>query len=362
MRKIPMFTEDKNNKHAVPAINQEEWNIRYDILKHSLWIFAKCLLCLDVFWYIVLVGGGYAPIFTTLKEIAIAPAVLLLSAGAFQACYGYFKLPLSDYTIQILLNVAVTLIITSDRWTHSLQAVCILPMIFGLIIGNPRLIDLQVAISAAMMIVQFLAIEMESTAQWKGSMLLNLSGIVFDIVLMARLILQIRKYTQMLNTQTTIDSLTRLFNHEAFYTELDKQLSEFQEAAKPLSILIADIDNFKKVNDTFGHAYGDKVLRVLAGIFSEESSDKCFVARYGGEEFAMIMELNQSDAITKAETIRKCFEQKKIPTENGVINSFTISIGIAFYHPKYKTSSQFFQKADEALYKAKAGGKNRVCV
>lgn len=356
-----MGTKEKKKKTASAPLSQEEWNVRYDILNHSLWIIWKCLLVLDGIWYVTLLISGYGPWMELLGQMLIAPVIFFALSFIFEVYNENHRMPLNDHVVLIILNLAMALVLFGDRWTHSLQMICALPIIFGLIIQNEKLIFVQVGISTAMMAAYYILTILNSEPLLKDHGLLNMSGVIFNIVVITQIIVQIRKYTQMLDTQTTIDSLTRLHNHESFYEELDMKLAEYA-SGQPLSILIADIDNFKKVNDTFGHAYGDKVLKVLAGIFSAEQSNKCFVARYGGEEFAMIMEMNQSDAITKAQKVRKLFAEQQIPTEDGTVNSFTISVGVAEYVTDFKTSSQFFEKADEALYKAKAGGKNRVCI
>lgn len=84
------------------------------------------------------------------------------------------------------------------------------------------------------------------------------------------------------------DSLTKLYNHEAFYEKLEFRMKKFEENHERFSIMIADIDNFKNVNDTCGHAYGDEVIRMIAQIMEQNKESKGFAARYGGEEFAMI--------------------------------------------------------------------------
>ncbi len=358
-----MYINKKKLKNVPTPLSTEEWDVRYDILQHSLWIIVRYLFLLNMVWFLILVkDGSYGSWQEILGKSIFTPLILLVVASVFIVCFWRFHLPLNDYIVLLLLNVMVFLVVATDRWTYSIQVMCIVPIIFGLFIRNEQLIFVQVGISFAMMAGHYFIIDLDDFPKGQDRVILDISGLVFDVLVIANLIIQIRKYTQMLDTQIMIDSLTRLHNHEAFYEELNRKLSEYGDCPKPISILIADIDNFKMVNDTYGHAYGDRVLKVLAGIFLEEASKKCFVARYGGEEFAMILERDLTDAITKAETIRKHFEQKVIPTDSGIENSFTISIGVAVYKPEYKTSSQFFEKADEALYQAKESGKNRVCI
>ncbi len=358
-----MDIKGKNKRGIVTMLDKDEQDVRYDIIKHSLWIIVKCLFVMDAAWYFVLMLNKYGNNWlNVLGEVMAVPVLLLGAALLFQWCFLRFKLPLYDRTMLLIINAVTLLVLTGDRWTHSLVFFSILPVIFCMILKDIRLVYFQIAVSVIMVLTDFVYIEMTAGFKWKNNVILNLLGILYTVIVTARVIVQIRKYTHMLNIQSKMDSLTRLHNHEAFYRELDHKVAEYKKTRNPLCILIADIDNFKKVNDTYGHAYGDKVLKVLAGIFLEEESGRCFVARYGGEEFAMILDMNRQDAITKAQTIRMRFEQQQIPTDSGQVNSFTVSIGVAVCGLEFSTSSQFFAKADEAMYRAKAGGKNRVCL
>lgn len=157
------------------------------------------------------------------------------------------------------------------------------------------------------------------------------------------------------------DSLTHLYNHETFYEELEYYMQSYDEKKETFSVLIADIDNFKKVNDTYGHAFGDEVIRQVVGAIERSRDKNHFCARYGGEEFAMILPgKNLEEAGKVGECIRKEFENLKFNTEEGE-RHFTLSIGVAEYTKQHERASQFFEEADKALYCAKESGKNRVC-
>lgn len=344
------------------SLSPEEWNVRFDILNNSLRIILKYMYALCMIWCVVYLSIGIEGWLQSAVKAMAVPVILTFFTEMFTYFFRRFHLSLNDVVVLLILDFTVMLVIMSDIWTHSLMMICLLPLILGLFLRQERLIYFQAVISFIMMVIHYVIVERFSNQRLKGDAVLNGAIIIFDVLVFSNMIVQVRKYVQMLDTQTTIDSLTRLHNHESFYEELDQKLKQFKESGEPLCVLIADIDNFKKVNDTYGHAYGDQVLKVLAAIFANEASQKCFVARYGGEEFSMIMEMNQSDAIIKAQMIRKHFEQSSIPTSDGELHSFTLSVGVASYNSRFKTSSQFFEKADEALYQAKAGGKNRVCI
>lgn len=157
------------------------------------------------------------------------------------------------------------------------------------------------------------------------------------------------------------DGLTKLYNHRHFQEELTRAFDEAERYQRPLSVAILDIDFFKKVNDTYGHATGDEVLKAVAAIFADSIRASDLAARYGGEEFTVMMpETALDDAIAFAEKIRTTIESARIETTAGTV-AMTISIGVASY-PQLKATSarQIVEAADKALYRAKRGGRNQV--
>jgi diguanylate cyclase (GGDEF)-like protein len=157
------------------------------------------------------------------------------------------------------------------------------------------------------------------------------------------------------------DGLTRLYNHRYFQDELARAFEESQRYDRPLSLAIVDIDFFKKVNDTYGHAVGDEVLKCVSNVFRESVRATDLVARYGGEEFAVMMpETELDDAITFAEKIRSIVESTTADTQAGPLK-VTVSIGVsAAPLTKVRTAKELVVHADKALYRAKKSGRNRV--
>ncbi|MEK7828616.1 MAG: GGDEF domain-containing protein, partial [Deltaproteobacteria bacterium] len=131
----------------------------------------------------------------------------------------------------------------------------------------------------------------------------------------------------------------------------------------PLSLIIMDIDNFKKFNDAHGHLQGNFLLSFMSEIFKKNARNTDTVARYGGEEFVIMSpENNKQNAFILAERIRKDVEKFCRPEINKAIPvSVTISMGIASFPDDASNEEGLIQKADEALYKAKQAGKNKVC-
>lgn len=166
----------------------------------------------------------------------------------------------------------------------------------------------------------------------------------------------------LLNEETkamaTKDPLTGLYNRNVFKKELAKEITRSRRLEVPLSMLIADLDHFKRVNDTYGHLAGDETLRRVASLITETVRDIDIACRYGGEEFAVLLPMTDlKGALNVAERIRQKVENLTINFEKQRIQ-ITISIGVATYQGE--SAEEFFERADKAAYSSKTRGRNRV--
>jgi diguanylate cyclase (GGDEF)-like protein len=157
------------------------------------------------------------------------------------------------------------------------------------------------------------------------------------------------------------DGLTKLYNHRHFQDELARAFEESERYGRPLSLAIVDLDFFKKVNDTYGHAVGDEVLKAVSHIFQDSIRSTDLAARYGGEEFAVMMpETDLSEAMVFAEKIRGLVENLPVTTAAATI-PVTVSIGVGNVpHSRIHTAKELVVAADKALYRAKRNGRNQV--
>ena len=169
------------------------------------------------------------------------------------------------------------------------------------------------------------------------------------------------QYQQHLEYQTLIDALTGLFNRRAFEKKIEEEFERAKRYHHPLSLLIADIDNFKTINDTYGHHAGDQVLKGIAEALRDKSRRSDFASRYGGEEFVLI--LPETDLENALQAAKKMVAEIKGQSFGTPTRSFslTISVGISSTSNKdYSEWEEMLQDADQALYLAKNKGKNRA--
>jgi len=182
--------------------------------------------------------------------------------------------------------------------------------------------------------------------------LLGLGGIIFGF---NRLRVAHDRIITLLHT----DSLTGIANRRIFLEGLGGAISFAQRHQTPLSIIMADLDDFKSVNDTFGHNAGDQVLQAFATLLMENSRQEDLAARFGGEEFIMMLPgTSAKEATVFGERLRHRLEEITFPDS---CIRLTASFGVSAYQPG-ETSTSFIERADQALYEAKRLGKNQVII
>ena len=190
--------------------------------------------------------------------------------------------------------------------------------------------------------------------------------IVIDSILttMANLVGSVKaihKYTQDLEYYAARDPLTDLFNQRVFNDMMNYEIKRAKSHDYPFALMVIDCDNFKPINDNFGHTFGDKFLQTIADILEEEKRDEDIVARYGGDEFTMILpECDINGAKTVAQRVSKAVEKKKLLAPDNTNVGITISIGICVYPEHSLSQSEMFIIADHMMYEAKDEGKNSI--
>jgi diguanylate cyclase (GGDEF)-like protein len=174
---------------------------------------------------------------------------------------------------------------------------------------------------------------------------------------------ELARANEQLAELATTDGLTGLYNHRHFYARLTEEVKRAKRYQHPLTMIMADIDLFKQYNDTLGHVAGDKALKIIAGLVSENARENDLVARYGGEELAIILpETPLETARLVAERMRSIIASAPELAEVAISpgKSLTMSFGVAQLDDVTDSAKGFVRQADALLYRAKQQGRNRV--
>jgi diguanylate cyclase (GGDEF)-like protein len=174
----------------------------------------------------------------------------------------------------------------------------------------------------------------------------------------------LRKRLSRAEKLAALDPLTSLANRRRFEQFISAEVDQSHENGTPLCLILTDIDHFKRVNDTYGHSAGDRVLKAFADLLSRNARESDLVARYGGEEFAVVLpQTPMGDAFGIAERIRRLLERSDGPDERRLkeFGRLTASFGIAEILDG-EPPSALIQRADQKLYEAKSNGRNKTMV
>ncbi len=186
--------------------------------------------------------------------------------------------------------------------------------------------------------------------------------ILYDVTEIATNRLQLQRANHQLHIISRTDGLTGLLNRKTWEEILHHEFKRFSRYGHTCSLLMFDIDHFKRVNDTYGHPAGDEVIRQTAAVVRNCIRDIDVAGRYGGEEFAVILtDTDAQGALIVAERLRKQVEANTVYYEDHVIH-FTISIGIAEVHSRMSEPTLWIDSADRGLYRAKRAGRNQCYI
>ncbi|MDH5528148.1 MAG: diguanylate cyclase [Nitrospirota bacterium] len=174
----------------------------------------------------------------------------------------------------------------------------------------------------------------------------------------ARLLAELEAKNEQLSELAATDALTGLPNRGTIETTLINEVSRSNRFKRPLSVAMVDVDHFKSINDTYGHPFGDRVLREVARILVDTIRQVDHAGRFGGEEFLLVLpDTGEDGALVLMERLRKAMAAQEFPPEAA---KATLSVGIAHWDEQSGEWETLIARADEALYDAKRGGRNRV--
>ncbi|MCO7227544.1 diguanylate cyclase [Pleionea sp. CnH1-48] len=232
-----------------------------------------------------------------------------------------------------------------------------------MIIGNGCRFGIPYLLSSTIMCVIHFGFISLTVSYWQeqGNMLLAPWLAIFMVPFyLFKLLKRLEDTTTRLENLSRYDELTGLYNRRAFNEQANLEYERLQRTDKPFSLILLDIDHFKRINDTHGHLVGDLVLKFVAEIIKDSCRDEDFISRYGGEEFIILAPGQaQIEDVSLAERIRKQVEAMPIDIGDQTIY-VTVSLGTASWDSDFASMDSWIQAADSALYKAKDEGRNRV--
>jgi diguanylate cyclase (GGDEF)-like protein len=273
--------------------------------------------------------------------------------------WALLGLPLGDTSVlRMFLGggiVAAYAVLTADElWSERRKAykrrwpAIAIPMLHGLVLMLPLIIG-----SALRPADQALTIGSAWVATFAIELVLYAVGTVFIIFMLVS-----ERTVSAHKTAASIDPLTELFNRRGFSELGSRMIDREAGAGRPVSVLIFDIDHFKSVNDRFGHAAGDEILKLFARVLVHTLRVTDIVGRVGGEEFAALLPSSSEEAVIAAERVRASFASAGVRVDDTPLPT-SVSIGVATSE-RGLVLSALMEAADTALYRAKRGGRNRV--
>lgn len=253
-------------------------------------------------------------------------------------------------------------IVKSPLWLNILAGVLLASLtivIVFLLSSMPVALGLSMSIYAVYVIAAYYL--MRGFNFWIGIVLpLSIALFAFIGAVIVKYLLKSRDFDTQYKLATT-DGLTELYNHRYFQEQMQKQVHHSKRYEVPFSLIIIDIDFFKKFNDTYGHQSGDAVLRQVALTLKKNVRATDIVCRYGGEEMSIILpNTKYEEAVGIANKLCSMVADKKCKLSNGKESNVTISLGVSTYGTDGDTPSAIIESADNRLYNAKENGRNRV--
>ena len=186
--------------------------------------------------------------------------------------------------------------------------------------------------------------------------------IIYDVTDIAINKINLKEANENLQALSRTDGLTQLYNRAYWEECLASEFARSSRTKQPCSLIIFDIDHFKRVNDTYGHQAGDRVIQSTSLSVRKSIRLTDIPGRYGGEEFAVILvDCNAKNAKIFAERLRRDIQNQSVDTEQGKIK-WTVSLGIAEYNSELNTYKQWIEQSDQALYQAKENGRNNSVI
>ena len=321
-----------------------------------------------------LIDQSDSPLSYSLTYVVLPTLINMECVGIFH--YVEYKTKLKDHIKNLVLVISFNIICLTSALVHNalhlITLGCILPVFLSAIFGDKKMTRCTFIMSLVSYVIAmingiyytqnrnylvYLDYISGMLLMWAGYLVAR-SVIDYELKNREKLI-QFNHRQQEMIEEMKKDSLTKLYNHNTLYDILNDNIKDCLKEYKPLALAILDIDNFKKVNDTFGHVKGDQVLVRLSELMKTYQTDEMILARYGGEEFCIVfigIEIKEAYAIL--EEMRLKFSELIFHDIGDT--KITFSAGLVEFCDDADNGTALVEKADQAMYEAKNAGKNKI--
>jgi diguanylate cyclase len=314
---------------------------------------------------------GFGAIVSMLDPVKIMPGVIVDARTTMVMLAGFFGGPLAA-VITLAIAGAYRIFLGGVGVYAGLISICVSAAIglachFAFVSGGRRVMVWHLvflAVVSPLTSVAYLALPWDVLREvfqkaFVPSSLVRAGGLIFLGIIMLheqrRIFAEAR-----IRELSYVDELSGLSNRRDFYGNLDREWARWTRYGTPFGLMLIDIDNFKGINDRYGHPAGDEVIRTLARVLKQESRSGDITARIGGEEFVVLLpQMQTANAASTAERMRRAVEAETVEAGCSRIR-FTISIGVVGDVSPYPSKEKIMSACDGALYAAKRDGRNRV--
>ncbi|MCR5800904.1 MAG: GGDEF domain-containing protein [Lachnospiraceae bacterium] len=364
MKAVKRFFSFINNiitgkEHVSQQRKLETLSIAITLIHFAMLVIFVRLYMLPMIVYNLIVVFFYIYVFQKVHEGQVLKGYILTFIEiAIQVVYGTFMLGWGvGYHMYLVAIIPVFYFVnlTYDVEGAKLRTPLIAALVAGVIYFTTYGISLCLSPTYEL-----------TSSQIHGMYLFNTIPSVFLLVVMSHLFILERRYfvssltkqNESLGKEASEDPLTGLNNRRSMEIRLENAMARAKERGVIFSLIMGDIDNFKKINDTYGHDCGDEALKDVSAIMQSSVRDGDTVCRWGGEEFLILVTGNRGEAVTVAERIRQRVSDNVVRSDENEVR-FTITFGVTTYKPGYNIE-KLIEQADNNLYIGKNSGKNQV--
>jgi diguanylate cyclase (GGDEF)-like protein len=280
---------------------------------------------------------------------------------------------LKNYAVLMTISLLATVLAFIHYIVGSILTIFAIPVFLTILFGQKRVTTVITVVNAILMLFSTIHSAMYSVTLYFYLYVAVAISLLISAYLLSNVLIAYNKANNdyiyasyktsvSLNAQAMNDSLTGLYNQKTFQSLLKGTMEQARDLKSPMSLAIIDLDDFKEINDTFGHLEGDHVLLQFTSLMKQQCSDgDAFISRYGGDEFAVIFPRASTElAYLRLESLRqRCRQVPRHLVRSGEIS---FSAGISHYMEGDMDETLLFHQADSALYQAKENGKNQTVV